>query len=216
MRYLALILLLSYGCIGTDIVEEFISEQLKITSNISALKVGESYQLMAELSKSDGSSREVPVEWTSTDPSIISVQPDGLIMAHMPGKISLIASYQEWKDTLMIEAGSSTVEAPLERTGTFQGVNSYSVNGDFTLSDTGSGLELSFSTNFSANNGPGLHVYLSNQQTSVSGGVDLGELKQNSGSQTYPVPSTVAMDTYNYVIVYCKPFSVVFGFGVLN
>lgn len=216
MRYLALILLVSYGCIGTDIVEEFFSERLNITSSISALKVGESYQLMAELSKSDGTSMEVPVEWTSTDPSIISVQPDGLIMALMPGKISVIASYQEWKDTLMIEAGSTTVEAPMQRTGTFQGVNNYSVNGDFTLSDTGSGLELSFSSNFSANNGPGLHVYLSNQQNSVSGGIDLGVLKQNSGSQTYPVPSSVTMDTYNHVIVYCKPFSVVFGFGVLN
>ena len=77
-------------------------------------------------------------------------------------------------------------------------------------------LTLFFESNFEASNGPGLHVYLSNQAEGVAGGIDLGELKSNEGAQQYALPDDININTYDYVIIYCKPFSVVFGNGELK
>ncbi|OEK07258.1 hypothetical protein BFP71_04110 [Roseivirga misakiensis] len=102
----------------------------------------------------------------------------------------------------------------LERTGSFMGLRNYTVNGDFTLSENGDNLELTFSSNFQSSNGPGLFVYLSNNSTRVTGGIELGQLSANSGTQTYIISRQNAeLDTYNHVIIYCKPFGVAFGTG---
>ena len=77
--------------------------------------------------------------------------------------------------------------------------------------------------NFSVTNGPDLHVYLSPHpnptrggQVRTAGSVDLGELKGNRGNQNYPIPAGVDVSTVNSVVIYCKPFSVVFSVAPLR
>jgi hypothetical protein len=76
--------------------------------------------------------------------------------------------------------------------------------------------------NFSVTNGPDLHVYLSPHpnpnrggQVRTTGYVDLGELKGNRGNQNYPISADVDVAGINSVIIYCKPFSVVFSVAPL-
>ena len=48
------------------------------------------------------------------------------------------------------------------------------------------------------------------------GYLDLGELKGNRGNQNYPIPAGVNISTFNSVVIYCKPFAVVFSVATLH
>ena len=45
---------------------------------------------------------------------------------------------------------------------------------------------------------------------------DLGKLKGNIGSQNYPIPDGVDVPAQMSVVIYCKPFSVMFSVAPLK
>ena len=72
--------------------------------------------------------------------------------------------------------------------------------------------------NFTVTNGPDLHVILSSHpdpadQEEVNSGayLDLGNLKGNVGNQNYEVPVDADLSSVQSVVIYCKPFHVVFS-----
>lgn len=67
---------------------------------------------------------------------------------------------------------------------------------------------------FSATNGPDLKVYLAND-LDADDYVSLGELKGNIGNQNYEL-SDVEYEDYQYVLVWCEAFSVLFGYAELE
>ena len=204
-----------FSCIGTDIVEEIIvDEQLTITSRILTLAISESYQFNVDFFDAMGERGDAEVVWTSSDEQIIFITTDGLATAVSTGDVLITVVSGAVRDEIMLTGGGTTTFRALERTGDFMGLRDYTVRGDFTLEENGENLELTFSTNFAASNGPGLFVYLSNNPTRVTGGVEVGRLKANSGSQTYTISRTRAqLETYNHIVIYCKPFGVGFGTG---
>jgi len=52
-------------------------------------------------------------------------------------------------------------------------------------------------------------------QVKTEGYVDLGKLKGNRGNQNYPILPDVDIGTFNSLVIYCKPFSVVFSVASL-
>ena len=77
--------------------------------------------------------------------------------------------------------------------------------------------------NLSVTNGPDLHVLLSPHPDPQSHGevkqpgyVDLGKLKGNKGNQNYEIPAEVDVSIQGSVIIYCKPFSVIFSVAPLR
>jgi len=66
--------------------------------------------------------------------------------------------------------------------------------------------------NFETINGPDLHVYLS-KDTNADNYYDLGKIKATKGSVNYEVPESVNVDDYNYVLVWCEPFRVLFSYA---
>ena len=65
-------------------------------------------------------------------------------------------------------------------------------------------------------NGPDLRVLLSKNPSVRSSGdlgeyVELGKLKGNKGNHNYSIPSDINAEDYNSVVIYCKPFKVVFN-----
>ena len=77
--------------------------------------------------------------------------------------------------------------------------------------------------NLSVTNGPDLHVLLSPHPDPQSSGeikqpgyVDLGKLKGNKGNQNYEIPAEVDVSIQGSVIIYCKPFSVIFSVAPLQ
>lgn len=209
--------LILFSCIGTDVIDdEVFPEKIQITNSVSALKVGESYLFEAVYFGTSGEMEDVELTWTTANESILSISKGGLATAIDTGMTYVIVKSGITSDSVSVTSGSATVISETERRGSFQGLNNYTVEGSFTLELKGSSFDLVFAENFSATQGPGLHVYLTNNTNSVSGGVDLGELKANSGGQTYEVEDKELFNAYDYVMIYCKPFGVPFGLGTIE
>lgn len=64
-------------------------------------------------------------------------------------------------------------------------------------------------------NGPDLYVYLSADK-SASDYVSLGKLKANIGNQNYDIPTETDLTKYDTVLIWCRPFSVLFGSAELE
>ena len=69
--------------------------------------------------------------------------------------------------------------------------------------------------NFRSTNGPDVHLYLSTDKQ-ASDFIDLGRLKANIGNQNYQIPLDTDLNKYKYVLIWCQPFSVLFGSAQLN
>jgi hypothetical protein len=70
---------------------------------------------------------------------------------------------------------------------------------------------------FEVEDGPELHVYLTDQDPvpnaegiELANAIDLGELKGLLGDQSYLVPSDLDLSQYHSVVIWCVPFSVPF------
>ena len=77
--------------------------------------------------------------------------------------------------------------------------------------------------NLQVTNGPALHVILSPHQdpmrhdeVMLEGFADLGRLKGNRGNQNYVIPAGVDVSRFKSVVIYCKPFAVVFSVATLR
>ena len=77
--------------------------------------------------------------------------------------------------------------------------------------------------NLDVTNGPALHVILSphpdptrGNEVKLPGYTDLGPLKGNRGNQNYVIPDGVDISAIQSVVIYCKPFSVVFSVATLG
>ncbi|MEE8232742.1 MAG: DM13 domain-containing protein [Thermoplasmata archaeon] len=101
-------------------------------------------------------------------------------------------------------------------TGAFMDGEPGHVNsGEASLLHDGSAYILHFE-NFFVTNGPGLNVYLTLDPRVAPGDLDLGPLKASQGSSNYPIPDGVDPRSYRYVVIWCVPFSVQFGFAPLT
>lgn len=215
---LLLTLLLLSSCVGTDIVEDIqVEPRLQINTRLQTLAIGESFLLNVDYFNNMGLPQNVQVNWHSSNPTTIAIDQDGNAMALMMGEATITASYMGIEDSIIISASNETMQAPNRRTGTFRGASNYSVNGDFMLEEIEGKLRLTFASNFSASSGPGLFIYLSNQPNSISGGLEMGRIQSNSGVQVYETDlQNAGLNTYQYVLVWCKPFGVLFGRGQLE
>ena len=69
---------------------------------------------------------------------------------------------------------------------------------------------------FSVTNGPDIHVFLATAARVAPGDLDLGSVKVTEGSSNYAVPAGVDPRAYAYVVIWCVPFSVQFGYAQLS
>ncbi len=105
-------------------------------------------------------------------------------------------------------------------TGTFVEVAHEGV-GDAKIITLGENESILRLENLDVLNGPDLRVLLS-PSTYIKGKgdlgdyVELGELKGNKGDQNYEIPSHIDLTKYNSVVIYCKPFGVVFNVALLD
>lgn len=97
--------------------------------------------------------------------------------------------------------------------GTFGGLNEKKVAGMASISD--GMLTLS---GFSSDEGPDLHVYLTNgtDEAAVSAGMELGKVVFNQASQSYTLASGVDASKYTDVVVHCDKAKAVFGAAPLS
>ena len=88
--------------------------------------------------------------------------------------------------------------------GLLQG--SYNLQGTFTANETG----IQINSDYMGTTAPGPVWYLSNNSRSIVGGVSLGTANKTPGA--YMLKTTLALE-YDYLIMWCDPFSVYIGGG---
>lgn len=70
--------------------------------------------------------------------------------------------------------------------------------------------------NFEVTNGPGLVVYFSTDK-SATDYISIGDLKGNVGDQNYDITNeNIDLEKYPHVLIWCEPFSVLFGSAELS
>jgi electron transfer DM13 len=69
--------------------------------------------------------------------------------------------------------------------------------------------------NLRVTNGPDLYVYIATDKT-ASDFVNVGKLKANNGNQNYDIPAGTDLTNYDTVLIWCRPFSVLFGSAELS
>ena len=116
--------------------------------------------------------------------------------------------YEEMPETISAAPGSGITAYG----GTFVGVNDGIHNAEGSArvlpqSDGGYVLRLE---NFYSTPGPDLYVYLSTDK-GIDDHVNLGSLKANRGDQNYQIPAGTDLEKYDHVLVWCRPFGVLFG-----
>ena len=67
---------------------------------------------------------------------------------------------------------------------------------------------------FETINGPALYIYLSSD-LGTDDFVDLGPIKATKGNVNYEIPENIDISKYKYVLVWCKPFGVLFSYADL-
>lgn len=130
------------------------------------------------------------------------------------------------QDTIINETMTSTMDSSKNTeqnenknilVGDFMGVNDGIHNAEgkakiLTLSD---GSQIIRLEDFRSTNGPDVHLYLSTNKQ-ASDFIDLGRLKANIGNQNYQIPVNTDYNKYKYVLIWCQPFSVLFGSAQLS
>ena len=184
-----------------------------VSASQGLLEVGATLQLSAKAY--NGNNQEITgqsITWLSSDATVLSVNSAGLAVGQTAGNTTVTAAV----------AGVSSLPYPLQviaaggasRSGMFSGNMGYSVSGTATLQQTTGSLKLILGSNFQASNGPQLGVYLAKNATgslNAQNSLKLANLLQPSGMQEYTVPAGAGLNDYNYVVIYCIPFTVRFG-----
>ena len=128
-------------------------------------------------------------------------------------------------DSEMTEPMMQTMtEAEAVKSGQFAGADSFHKGeGTATIYKLADGSSVLRLDDFRGTNGPDLRVILtphldpmSRDDVHQDGYVELGKLKGNIGNQNYPIPDEADVDAMGAVVIYCKPFRVIFSTAPLQ
>lgn len=193
--------------------------KVEITAPQNAITVGNSLQFTASVKNAAGQTlSNKTITWSTSNASIIGINAAGLASANAAGTAQISATVEgivSLPFSVEVTANSSNAK----RTGTFRGNSSYNVSGTAVLEQAGTALKLTFEDNFRSSNGPQLGIFLAKNAPAVltaSNSVSLGNLKSTSGKQEYNVPNNVKISDFDFVVVYCIPFNIPFGFAKLD
>ena len=147
--------------------------------------------------------------------------PDNMTM----GEIETIMSGMAKMDApVESESADAMAGAVALKSGEFRGADRFHKgSGVVTIYNLPDGSALLRLEDFRVTNGPDLHVILVPHPNPEGGSdiherdyIDLGKIKGNIGNQNYPLPTGLDPSVFNSVVIYCKPFHVVFSVASLN
>jgi len=213
-------LLLVSGCIKDDLIEDFTKPTLRITTMVDTIAIDSLFQFKAMYLNNVGIEESVNTTWSSSDSSVISIDENGLALAKKMGektfiKTSVNVDSLSLSDSIEVVVGTKTVITQSQKSGTVNTTSTYALSGDFTLSQEGNDVVLTFSENYNASTAlPGLYIYLSNNKNVVTNGLEIGPVQVFSGVHSYTIPN-IGIQDFGFVVYFCKPFNVKVGDGTI-
>lgn len=209
------------GCIGDDIVLDTVEESIKIMNPIDSIGVGKTHQFEARFLNNIGQPEERSVTWLSSDDEILTIDPSGFAVGLVAGIANItstidIAGKDPISDqiTVVVTNEQVTVDMNNERTGSLITTSSYQFEGSFVLKETENNLVLQFFDDFEVSSAlPGLYLYLTNNPNTNNNALEITKVSQFSGAQSFVLPDGIGINDYQYILGFCKPFSVKVGDG---
>lgn len=118
--------------------------------------------------------------------------------------------------TVKLEEKVDTTLSTLEKDGGgfISRSASEGVSGNVKIYSTNGLYEVAL-VDFKSSNGPALKVYLSKEINPINF-VSLGSLRSTMGDQLYDVPSSVNINDYQYVLIYCEQYRSLYGYAKLS
>ena len=211
----------SFGNVSDQVMLEVVADEpvsmdpeIQITTFKEFMEEGETFMFEAVYLGTDGQpDNTVSPEWASSNPGVLTIgSTTGNVTAVSAGQAMVMASFEGVSAALDVTVEVAT--APdTERTGTLMG-RGYNISGSFTLKHNEAGdLILKLENYVPA--GPDPHFYLSNQSENVNNGLGLG-IATTAGNVEINVSqadSSVELNTYDYLVIWCKQFGVLLGYG---
>jgi hypothetical protein len=207
-------------CIGEDIVFDTVEPLIRITNPLDSLGLSQSHQFSFSYLNNVGEEINANAVWSSSQPQVISITPEGLATALQIGESNITVAFDNGtklvSETRKVSVGNQSVGTPTIKTGSIQTSSSYKLTGDFTLEEDETGLTLTFADNYEASTAlPGLYIYLTNNPKTSVGALEIGRVTVFSGKHSYAIPKVTLQD-YGYILYFCKPFNVKVGDGKIN
>ncbi len=101
------------------------------------------------------------------------------------------------------------------RRAAFRDVGGHRARGDAAIVMENGAFRLELGANFQTDSGSVVDLRLCKRSDRcVAGDLDLGPIQSRRGAQVYTLPDAAAQ--YPFVVVWCRPFQVPFGFGELQ
>lgn len=215
------------SCIGEDIRQDEISEELRILNPIGSIVVSESYKFNTSFFNNIGEiDNSSTVVWSSSNEAVASIDTSGLLSTLTEGNTIITAQIEDGSSiitetslSIIVTLEPTEIETPpTNKSGTITTTSSYRLEGDFTITEieNTNNILISIADNYTATTSlPGLYVYLSNNPNSINGALELGAVTVFNGAHTYTVSNT-NINNYTYILYWCKPFGVKVGEGKIN
>ena len=214
------------SCIGEDIIEDAVDPELRINNPLQSLAVNETYQFEATYLNNVGQEEEnATISWMSSNEAIVTiVENTGLATAIAEGSATITATITPEEGLPIVvenelQITNETVVTNMPRAGVIRTTSSYLLTGDFVLEtndDPQIDLRLRLEDSFRATTSlPGLYVYLTNNPNSINDALEIGPITTFSGAHSYNIEDA-DLNQYNYLLFWCKPFSVKVGVGEFN
>jgi hypothetical protein len=208
------------GCIGDDIIEDAVDESVRITSQLDELAVGDTYKFTARYTNNVGIIEQADIVWTSSAEDVLTIDDTGLASGIEEGDATVTAKViladKTVSDSRLVTVTDTTIVGnPDVRTGSLTTTSNYTLQGNFALERDGDDFVLSLDESYEASSAlPGLYVYLGNNPATTNGAYEIAEVEVFGGAHAYVIPGDdIALDEFEYVLYWCKPFNVKVGEG---
>ncbi|MCB0629823.1 MAG: DM13 domain-containing protein, partial [Lewinella sp.] len=212
------------GCIGDDIIFDTVPETLRIINPVDTLAVGDTVAFKLLFTNNIGQEEQRTAYWSSSDETIVTVDDAGSAIGISKGTATLTATVDltngislKTSLPLVVDAETTTGGGENQRRGTIKTTSTYELQGDFVVTKEGSELVIEIADNYEATSAlPGLYVYLSNNPNSKENALEIGPVEVFKGAHNYRVDGDIALNRYDYLLYYCKPFNVKVGDGKME
>ena len=155
-----------------------------------------------------------------------AVVPEGMSRGEVENVMALAAASDNQVDDsmpAMTASNDAEVARSVKAAGNFRDADSFHKgSGNATIYEIAPDQRVLRLDEFMVTNGPDLRVLLANAPNPEGHGdlddagyVELGKLKGNVGSQNYEIPQDFDLADAQSVVIYCKPFRVVFTVATL-
>ncbi|MBI3220829.1 MAG: DM13 domain-containing protein [Bacteroidetes bacterium] len=190
--------------------------KVEINSTTTAVSIGDQISFSGVVKTINDQTLLKTIVWKSTNENIVSIDVDGTATAISNGSATITGEVEG------VVSNQVVVTVGGIRQGMFVKSGGYEASGDATLKLDGSKLVLDFASNFKTSFALGTYIYLANTNSSgatiKSSGIEIQQITRN-GAHSFDVTAvnpSIKLSDYKYVIILCKPASVVFGYAELK